>query len=92
MDASGPLAKTRYWPPKAIGVEPSLCWEGSFRLLYSGESMAQIASETVQHRVVCAWCEKCIRTGAMPISHGICKPCARKQLDDLRDEKRQSKA
>lgn len=26
-------------------------------------------------RTVCAWCQKLMRDGLPPTSHGICKPC-----------------
>ena len=26
-------------------------------------------------KIVCAWCNRIMREGVLPISHGICQPC-----------------
>jgi hypothetical protein len=35
-------------------------------------------------RTICAWCQKALKPGTGPISHGICDPCAKKLLEELR--------
>ena len=33
------------------------------------------------HRKVCAWCNRMIREGGEPVSHGICPDCAEREIE-----------
>jgi len=33
------------------------------------------ASESDSLKVICAWCERIIRSGPGPVSHGVCDSC-----------------
>jgi hypothetical protein len=33
------------------------------------------------HRKVCSWCNRMIREGGEPVSHGICPDCAEREMD-----------
>jgi len=35
-------------------------------------------------KTVCAWCEKLIKTGSGPVSHGICERCLRREMTAMR--------
>ena len=30
------------------------------------------------NKIICAWCGKVMKEGEEPVSHGICKECAKK--------------
>ena len=40
-------------------------------------------SELAGIKIVCAWCGKEIKQGALPASHGICENCARKMEENM---------
>jgi len=33
------------------------------------------------HGKVCAWCNRILREGGKPVSHGICPRCAKREMD-----------
>lgn len=35
-------------------------------------------------RIICSWCQRLIRDGTLPASHGICAPCAREHFPTTR--------
>lgn len=37
-----------------------------------------MSADALLMRIVCAWCQKEVRAGAEPTSHGICDPCKAK--------------
>jgi hypothetical protein len=41
----------------------------------TGDYPATPCDSQAGHKVVCAWCQKTIREGSAPISHGICAEC-----------------
>ncbi|MEO6398748.1 MAG: hypothetical protein ABIP13_09810 [Tepidiformaceae bacterium] len=38
--------------------------------------------------VVCAWCDRLLTAGGAAISHGICRPCARSLVANLKTSPR----
>ena len=34
----------------------------------------------MEPRLMCAWCDEVLREGKPPVSHGICEPCAEREL------------
>jgi hypothetical protein len=40
-------------------------------------------AQAIVLRVVCAWCPTVIREGSEPASHGICPPCANRQMAEI---------
>ena len=37
-------------------------------------------------KTVCAWCQKVLKEGPEPTSHGICQPCTEKFFPDFTPE------
>lgn len=36
-------------------------------------------------KVVCSWCDKTLREGSEPVSHGICEPCMATVIAQIND-------
>lgn len=34
-------------------------------------------------KVTCAWCDRVLRDGILPISHGICPECKTKAMEEI---------
>ncbi len=41
------------------------------------------APESSRLKVICAWCERIIRSGPGPVSHGVCDSCLPKVLAEV---------
>lgn len=47
-------------------------------------------TEQIPIKLICAWCQRLLRNGTLPASHGICPDCQRvvfKDYPDLPDNK-----
>ncbi|MEO6042986.1 MAG: hypothetical protein ABIQ47_03580 [Tepidiformaceae bacterium] len=45
-------------------------------------------TKTSSPTVVCAWCDRLLTAGGVAISHGICRPCARSLVANLKTSPR----
>ena len=52
-------------------------------MIVAVEQQAPDALENVRMQVICAWCERIIRSGPGPVSHGVCDICLPEVLAEV---------
>lgn len=52
-------------------LQPEIIPYTSFEIIIAG-----LRAASPRNKVVCAWCEKVLRDGVLPASHGICAECS----------------